>query len=1224
MRPLRAIASPAPAPLTGAGGQAVDPGGADDAAGAEWKEVEDFSSSFAPDNDPLAFLGGIKNVRKILAEERPNGGAQENSLTFQVSRFTFDLDGPTFATYMRDRLEQQLRDRGELPLNVTIEAPESFRKMMGSGELWVDAQGFPLRLAMHLAFPEERNGSHLEADIQTDFSGFPPPVAAAPSLTRDPLAWAGAAFQSTINNPQPAINDVFSAGALACGLAVTALLLSRRRSRRLYTAVVTAVVFSMVVVPLMQSERASAFFERQAASAGSLMSLGANGKAVDAETVEREEAVLQATADSLAPAWDPHQDPLAQQVNSLAPLAATPAAPAATPTPTSTPDPCAEYGTDDTDNDGVNDDDECKYSLDFRDSDYDDDGLTDGQELYKLGTDGGKPDTDGDMITDTLEVQGFVYPEGGQRWYLNPKEADTNNDGLIDSVECPALVDILHPTAADIREQCDSDKDGIPNLFEYDNDNDGVPDRVDLSPDVSMDRNGKRTGEAAAGTAFNSANPFRLKVPSLQENWPVLVDLQMRPVTPTHLGWAMNVLDWPAGDLDGQIQHKANSTFQNSTNPDISNPDDEAGSHGDMRLVPLLEIVITGAKIPLKLTGPAVTVTVGSGTALESEVRLKPAANNPATTDFNFTLPQGASLELYLGTCASLGQLLVTPFTGAYGAYPDRLTRLADGNHALVVKTGSDDECADIPDIVNGPYLDRMVDLSVLSPYGITARDRVVAGETSVVVYVPLNVATDDTGGGKSAFQSHMVYWAGGDSAWQETQQMRIIWLVQMLTDTCADGAPEWEKYEPKYKNDHPKATDQEVLEAFNTEFAGYCAANRTQDALLPMQVYDESWTLAGLSVREDHGLDVAVGYINPALSKDDPDKYDDDPLWTLSSGVGDQFLAQRDCERDDTIWTDEDPKTCAADNKRDLTVFLTAPTTDHTLRAIGNSTIEQRFDITTTVPITERWGIEPIGGTFPLAVENFRYADQDHLAYLSGTETPRILAQFNRERDPDAALPREERYRAAGLEAGAAMEGVLTVDLKTDVYKEETLTGLNWAPYRYNQQAQAWEAYPSIEYWEALGEELEAKFHQLYPDDPPETQLGWVTAARAYSFALINGVANTFHCSPTDLLCAIEKGSSASDVNIIKAEFRVGDGQQHRRAEDGCGLDRGLPTGLRSGAAAAGRQGVALEPGFTDLNGKSMWVQSAGAAWGGRHRDRGGAGGRHNDRGGGCRHEHR
>jgi hypothetical protein len=132
---------------------------------------------------------------------------------------------------------------------------------------------------------------------------------------------------------------------------------------------------------------------------------------------------------------------------------------------------------------------------------------------------------------------------------------------------------------------------------------------------------------------------------------------------------------------------------------------------------------------------------------------------------------------------------------------------------------------------------------------------------------------------------------------------------------------------------------------------------------------------------------------------------------------------------------------------------------------------------------------------------------------------------------------------RAAGLEAGSATGGVLTVDLKADVYQEETLTGLNWAPYRYNKQTQAWEAYPSIEYWDALGEELKDKFYQLYPDDPPETNLGRVTVARSYSFALINGVASTFRCSPTDLLCAISKGSSASDANLIKAKFALGTG---------------------------------------------------------------------------------
>ena len=173
---------------------------------------------------------------------------------------------------------------------------------------------------------------------------------------------------------------------------------------------------------------------------------------------------------------------------------------------------------------------------------------------------------------------------------------------------------------------------------------------------------GKRSGKVTDPTPFNGANPFKLSVQNLQGRqgeWPVLVDLQMRPENPTHLAYDMNVLDWPTGDVDGQIQHKANTTFADSNNPDISNPEDEAGSHGDMRLVPLLEVVMTGGQVPLKLTEPAATVIVGSGTALSSTVTLKPAAN-PADTRFTFTLPQGATLKVYEGTCPALGTLLAT------------------------------------------------------------------------------------------------------------------------------------------------------------------------------------------------------------------------------------------------------------------------------------------------------------------------------------------------------------------------------------------------------------------------------------------------------------------------------------------------------------------------------------------------------------------------------------
>ena len=50
-------------------------------AGGEWQEVEDFSTGFAPGNDPLAFLGGIKNVREFPAEEPRSDSARS---TFHV------------------------------------------------------------------------------------------------------------------------------------------------------------------------------------------------------------------------------------------------------------------------------------------------------------------------------------------------------------------------------------------------------------------------------------------------------------------------------------------------------------------------------------------------------------------------------------------------------------------------------------------------------------------------------------------------------------------------------------------------------------------------------------------------------------------------------------------------------------------------------------------------------------------------------------------------------------------------------------------------------------------------------------------------------------------------------------------------------------------------------------------------------------------------------------
>jgi hypothetical protein len=1154
-------------------------------AGGEWKEVEDFSGSFAPDNDPMAFLAGVKDVRKIPAEAPRGEGAEAYAqrTTLHVSRLAFDLDGPALATYMRDQLERQLAERGELPLNVTLDAPSSFRQMTGSGELWVDGAGLPLRLTMHLVFPEQRNGSHLEADVQTDFSGFPAQVAAAPGFSENPLAWAGAAL-GRVTLPDGAADAGSTGGALACGLGATALLLACRRSRCLYAAVVVAVIFSMVVVPLMQDERAAAFFERQTARSRDLLGVGAGAQAADEASAQEQPTGIEGNP---VASWDPHQDPLAQPssadaaaigrwdalarlpapVSPRSPISAS-SAPLALNSPTDLN--CEQGATADDDNDGVNNYEECVYSLDSRNDDFDGDELTDGQELNKLGTDPTRVDTDGDMITDTLEVQGFNY--GGRQWYLNPNNPDTNNDGLSDSVECPVLVDVGNPTEEDFKNGCDSDQDGIPNPFEMDNDNDGAPDRVDLSPDESLDSHNNRSGQATVATAFKGNQPFLLSVGGLQQNWPVLVDLQMRPVTPTHLAYTMNVLDWPPGDIDGQLQHWKGTTFKTSDNPDIANPEDEAGANGDMRLVPLLEITMTGNHVPLALTDQVVTATARGD--ISATVTLTPnGANTDTDLHFQFGDPWIYDVGIYSGTCPVSGnpvQAFPSVGNGRMETYSGkRLVDLADGQHALLISRlgGTTQVCADIPDVVNGPYSDKMVDASVLDPYGITVQDR---DDGAVVAYVPLNVAPDDTGGGKSAFQAHMVYWPGEDRTWDEPQQMRIIWLVQMLTDSCnQDG----------FTTDKDPNTDPE---GYNAALRAWCEKkeNRTMDQIVPVQIYDESWYLTGLSVREDHGLDVAVAYVNPKLAT-----YDDDALWTLSWGLGQQFVPGRDCETRDTIYGATAPTSCKGDKRRDLSVSPTDRSNPP--RPIGDSTIQERFDITSTVPSSDRyrWGI----ATDALRVESFRYANQDYVGYLSANETPRILkdlGKFGTDIHPTLLFAHEERFRSADLDAAEMpSSGVLTLDVSNTVdYPERTTTGMLWAPFRYNQEAGEWESYPASDYWDPLEADLEARFQDFYDGD---AIAGSAATARAYYYGLLNGVVGAVHCTPEESTCPSgDSGGTVSDEAIRSANEALG-GLRHVAVEvipEAMGLGEHVKTSSVSSDSQRNGLYVALEDSLQGL----------------------------------------
>jgi hypothetical protein len=67
-----------------------------------WEEISDFSGSFAPDGDFLGFLAAAKKVTMQGYEARDGVG---------LTRYSFELDGPAFAAFVRDALEKRLTEK---------------------------------------------------------------------------------------------------------------------------------------------------------------------------------------------------------------------------------------------------------------------------------------------------------------------------------------------------------------------------------------------------------------------------------------------------------------------------------------------------------------------------------------------------------------------------------------------------------------------------------------------------------------------------------------------------------------------------------------------------------------------------------------------------------------------------------------------------------------------------------------------------------------------------------------------------------------------------------------------------------------------------------------------------------------------------------------------------------------------------------------------------------
>jgi hypothetical protein len=227
----------------------------DNATGAWHPNDAIGMDTYAPQGDFMSFLGAVRNVQAQGAERR---GPAHQRITF--TRYAFEIDSQRLALELHTQMEAALHASGELPATMRLEGSPVLRDLRGQGELWVGADGLPLRQILRLQFPEQRD-ERVEVQMVVNFSHFgtPQPTLYEQARTGD-LAGIGARLAATLPSLQPFL-------ATLPLLALAVLIVYYRKRRLLERALATAVILSMVVGPLLTVGTQVRFFDVQRAKA---------------------------------------------------------------------------------------------------------------------------------------------------------------------------------------------------------------------------------------------------------------------------------------------------------------------------------------------------------------------------------------------------------------------------------------------------------------------------------------------------------------------------------------------------------------------------------------------------------------------------------------------------------------------------------------------------------------------------------------------------------------------------------------------------------------------------------------------------------------------------------------------------------------------------------------------------------------------------------------------
>ncbi|MBU0513105.1 MAG: LamG domain-containing protein, partial [Chloroflexi bacterium] len=864
-------------------------------SGGDWlPQEQNVSDLFAPGSDPLAYLIAADNASENGEEIRVLPFLADGKLVY--TRYGFDLDGPVFAAYMRENLEEALRQSGELPPGIGLDTAEIYRQMTGTGELLVDVNGLPKRLSLNIAFPPQEL-ERVEVAITTDFN-FPMMIA-GDSVDDAPLLGLAATLRGGLASLKwgDLLGTLFAVVAV---FSFVVVLILYSQSKKLYATLAITLIVSMLVTPLLQSQQVMAFSQKQK-----------DAQAQRTAEQQDHQAKVEAEAALAGEQFDPRVNPLRSSNQSTVNREQLPVN-----TDLLLGNQAMAAAVDDTDTDGDRlwDVDEITLSLYPNNPDTDGDGLSDGVEMLELGTSPYAADTDEDGLSDWVEVSGFYFD--GTKYYTNPNDADTNGDGRLDTLEATIITETLHAY--------DTDADGTPDLFDFDDDGDDVPDRVDLAPTDVI------TGLHASENPYIDQTEFTFQLDGLTPGKPAFVDFQIRPYDPAHIGYAFNVLDWPAfdggpWDVDGQITRINETTF-GATGKD---------ANGDMRLVPYLEI----------------------------------------------TIPYDAARQRY-------GLLPLKPGV----------------SKATKTETVSD-----------------WLDTDETDELGIAVRCATTACN-NVIAEVPLTVVYDRDEDGQPmnpvAFGGRMFY-RTDLAGYSTTQKMRLVWHIIGLVDVCEEDC--WESTRRvKRENWHETTT--------------------------LFQTYYDDFSITGLNVVEDHGLQAGVLFENPQSVISAPD-YDPDThygvnTWNLSLGLGGFFISrfQDACGR----------------NMNDLDDISAALLNT-------NQTVQDCWELDGDFEML-RYEYAHQGGVAQLALEDVNDILETH--FLDGSGEPYIpnptLVYLLRETNRIASLGSDEDVKP--LPGGAYQ---ISMSGKPNV----TVT-MNWATYEHNGNS-GWRAVDLQTYLQEMEENL-------------------------------------------------------------------------------------------------------------------------------------------------------